>query len=132
VSSQLRKILRGKSAQIAAGIRRRATAYGYVGAERADAGECARYLSNKARYLGYSTALARGWPSPPASSRAPAGKDRMDTTGARWSLDGAEVVLKLRAITANGDFDGYWRFHLRREHERIHHAKYQDSQILAA
>jgi hypothetical protein len=39
-------------------------------------------------------------------------KDRMDITGARWSLDGAEVILKLRALTATSDFDDYWRFHL--------------------
>ena len=26
----------------------------------------------------------------------------------------------------------YWRFHLRREHERIHHVKYSDGLVLAA
>ena len=51
----------------------------------------------------------------------------MDITGARWGLEGAEAILKLRALIASGDFDAYWRFHLRREHERIHHAKYRDS-----
>ena len=35
VADQARKILRGKSAQVAAGIRRRATTYGYSPAERA-------------------------------------------------------------------------------------------------
>ena len=34
-------------------------------------------------------------------------KDRMDLTGARWGLDGAEAVLKLRALRSNGDFDEY-------------------------
>jgi hypothetical protein len=37
----------------------------------------------------------------------------MDITGARWSLEGAEAVLKLRALIASGDFDAYWRYHLR-------------------
>jgi hypothetical protein len=41
----------------------------------------------------------------------------MDITGARWGLEGAEIILKLRVIIANGDFEDYWRFHLRREHE---------------
>jgi hypothetical protein len=27
---------------------------------------------------------------------------RMDITGARWGLDGAEAVLKLRALRSNG------------------------------
>jgi hypothetical protein len=35
-------------------------------------------------------------------------KDRMDRTGARWSLTGAEAVLRLRAVRASGDFDAYW------------------------
>ena len=56
----------------------------------------------------------------------------MDITGARWGLEGAEAILRLRALTASGDFDAYWRYHLRREHERIHHAKYRGTCILAA
>jgi len=31
----------------------------------------------------------------------------MDITGARWSVQGAEAVLKLRALFSNGDFDAY-------------------------
>jgi hypothetical protein len=117
------------------GIRRRATTYGYSAAERAGADECARYLDNKQDYLGYGAALAKGWPIATGIIEGACRhivKDRMDITGARWSLEGAEAILKLRALIANGDFEDYWRFHLRREHERIHHAKYRDSQILAA
>jgi hypothetical protein len=62
VAAQARKILHGKSSQVAAGIRRRATTYGYSPAERAGADECARYLDNKQDYLGYATALEKGWP----------------------------------------------------------------------
>jgi hypothetical protein len=135
VAAQLRKILDGKSAQVATGIRRRATTYGYTGAERAGADECARYLDNKKDCLRYDDALAKGWPIATGIIEGACRhlvKDRMDITGARWGLEGAEAVLALRAITANGDFEDYWRFHLRREHERIHHAKYQDSCVLAA
>jgi hypothetical protein len=56
----------------------------------------------------------------------------MGITGARWGLEGAEAVLKLRAVIANGDFDRYWPYHLRREHERVHHARYRESLALAA
>ena len=56
----------------------------------------------------------------------------MDITGARWSLEGAEAILKLRAITASGDFEDYWRYHLREEHKRIHGAIYREDLILAA
>ncbi|HSH58395.1 MAG TPA: ISKra4 family transposase, partial [Acidimicrobiales bacterium] len=50
--------------------------------------------------------------------------DRMDITGARWSVKGAEAVLKLRAVRSNGDFDEYWQFHLDQERQRVHESRY--------
>ena len=135
VAGQARKILHGKARQVAAGIRRRATACGYSAHERAGADECARYLENKKDYLDYPAALAKGWPIATGVIEGACRhivKDRMDITGARWGLEGAEAILKLRALTASGDFDAYWRYHLRREHERVHHAKYRETYVLAA
>ncbi len=51
-------------------------------------------------------------------------KDRMAVTGARWSLDGAEAVLQLRALRSSRDFDEYWTFHEAREYERNHQTLY--------
>ncbi len=56
-------------------------------------------------------------------------KDRMDRTGARWSLTGAEAVLRLRAVRASGDFDAYWQFHLARDHERNHASHYEGGNV---
>ena len=56
-------------------------------------------------------------------------KDRMDRTGARWSLEGAEAVLRLRAIRASKDFDAYWTFHLEQDRERNHASRYEDGKI---
>ncbi len=135
VADQARTILAGNARQVAAGIRRRATTYGYSPAERAGADECARYLDNKKDHLDYATALKKGWPIATGIIEGACRhivKDRMDITGARWGLEGAEAVLRLRALTASGDFDAYWHYHLRREHERIHHTKYRETYILAA
>jgi hypothetical protein len=51
-------------------------------------------------------------------------KDRMERTGARWSLAGAEAVLRLRALVASGDFESYWSFHLEQEQQRHHRSLY--------
>ena len=51
--------------------------------------------------------------------------DRFDLAGARWGLAGAEALLNLRALIDNGDFEIYWRFHVQREHERVHQSRYQ-------
>jgi hypothetical protein len=44
-------------------------------------------------------------------------------------LDSAEAVLRLRAITTNGDFNDYWTFHLTQEQQRIHKQRYKDDII---
>jgi hypothetical protein len=135
VAGQAVKILEGKAAQVAAGIRRRATTFGYSPAEREGADACAGYLTAKKPYLDYTTALGKGWPIATGVIEGACRhlvKDRMDITGARWGLDGAEAILKLRALIANGDFEPYWRFHLRQEHKRIHNARYRDDYALTA
>lgn len=48
----------------------------------------------------------------------------MDITGARWSLQGAEAVLRLRSLQISGDWNDYWRFHLQKERYRNHQALY--------
>jgi hypothetical protein len=58
-------------------------------------------------------------------------KDRMDITGARWGLAGAEAILKLRAIKANGDFEDYWQYHLAQERHHVHEARYHNYTISA-
>ena len=38
-----------------------------------------------------------------------------DITGARWSTPGAQAILRLRAVIANGDFAEYWQWHQQQE-----------------
>ena len=128
VRGQTAKILEGRHRDVRAGIRRRATAFGFRGTERAGADECARYLENKQDYLGYPGFLAEGWPVASGLIEGAARwliKDRMEVTGARWSLDGADAVLKLRALVGCGDFDDYCDYHLRQEKLRNHDNRYR-------
>ncbi len=128
VREQTAKILDGKHRDVRAGIRRRATAFGFRGSERAGADECARYLENKQDYLDYPEFLAEGWPVASGLIEGAARwliKDRMEITGARWSLGGAEAVLKLRALVGCGDFDDYSEYHIRHEKLRNHDSRYQ-------
>ena len=120
-------ILHGDARQVAAGIRRRASAAKLPKAKRGKADACATYLVNKASYLHYPRALAAGWPIATGIIEGACRSliaDRMDITGARWSVDGAEAVLKLRPVRANNDFDTYWRYHLARERHRVHESRY--------
>lgn len=130
VRERLLRILRGHASDVAAGIRRSATLRGVARKTRKPADTCANYLLKYSRFLRYDDYLAAGFPIASGVIEGACRhliKDRMDVTGARWSLAGAEAVLRLRALRSSGDFDEYWRFHERQEYERNHAARYADA-----
>jgi hypothetical protein len=134
VHRQATRVLQGQARKVAATIRRQATNARLEGSRRAPADEAAVYLTNKAPYLDYPTALANGWPIATGIVEGACRylvKDRMDITGARWGLAGAEAILKLRAVIANGDFVEYWHFHLAQESHHVHEARYHNHTIPA-
>jgi hypothetical protein len=51
--------------------------------------------------------------------------DRLDISGSRWGPDGAEAILKLRAVRSSGDFDEYWRPHEQVAYVRNHLERYE-------
>jgi hypothetical protein len=53
----------------------------------------------------------------------------MNLAGARWSLAGAEAVLRLRALRASDDFNAYWAFPEQQEYERNHASHYADNHV---
>src|SRR5260370_3209610 len=58
------------------------------------------YLTNNHRHMKYDKALEKGWPIATGMIEGACRfviEDRFGITGARWSPDGAEVILKLRA-----------------------------------
>lgn len=132
VSERLLRILQGRCSHVAAGIRRSATRRGLAPEQREAADDCADYLLKYAPYLRYDEYLAAGLPIATGVIEGACRhlvKDRMALTGARWRLDGAEAVLRLRALRTSGDFDEYWHFHEAREYERNHTALYANRQV---
>jgi hypothetical protein len=127
VTTRLYRLLDGPCSDVAAGIRRSATKRGLSAEKRAAADKCADYILNHAPYLRFSSYLSEGLPIATGVIEGACRhlvRDRMEVTGARWSLDGAEAILKLRSLRSSGDFDDYWVFHLEREHQRHHQTRY--------
>jgi hypothetical protein len=56
-------------------------------------------------------------------------EDRFGITGARWSPEGAEDILKLRAVVVNGDLGDYMRYYKTRYREERHLARYDEASI---
>jgi hypothetical protein len=132
VADKALEILSGNAGLVAAAIRRTATRRALTDEQRRNADTAADYLHHKKKYLDYPTALAAGWPIATGVIEGACRhliKDRMDVTGARWGLDGAEAILKLRALTSNGDFNAYWTYHQQQEQLRVHHSRYWNEEL---
>jgi hypothetical protein len=133
VHRQATRVLEGHARKVAGTIRRQATNARLDRTHRKPADEAAAYLTNPP-YLDYPTALEQGWPIATGIVEGACRhlvRDRMDITGARWGLAGAETILKLRAIIANSDFDQYWAYHLGQERHNVHEARYHNHTIPA-
>lgn len=130
VTAQATQILHGRTAQVIALIKTLAQEHPpRPGSEHEkQIRKALSYLTCKLPYLGYPRALAAGWPIATGVIEGACRhlvQDRLAITGARWGLPGAEAILRLRAIKANGDLDAYWAHHTQQERQRNHLSRYQ-------
>jgi hypothetical protein len=126
-------VLEGRASIVAAAVRRSATNRKLKKADREAIDTCSDYLLNKAPYLCYDDYLCKGFPIATGVIEGACRhliKDRMDLTGARWSLAGAEAILRLRSLKSSGDFSDYWRFHEEQEFLRNHKSKYRRPSVI--
>jgi hypothetical protein len=132
VLDKLRRLLDGKVSTVAAGIRRSGTLRGLKGSKRQAIDKCANYLLKHKAMMRYDLYLAAGMPIGTGVIEGACRhliNDRMDITGARWGLEGAEAVLQARALRICGHLDAYWDFHRRRELEHNHLIHYDKAEL---
>lgn len=132
VATHVLALLAGHTDQVIPALAAQAAALPIRCHDRIDA--AIRYLTGHAAFLRYDQALKAGWPIATGVIEGAVRHivaDRLDIGGARWGLAGAETILKLRTMVANGSFGEYWRFHLAREHHRVHHARNHDDHLTA-
>ncbi|MBM3146076.1 MAG: ISKra4 family transposase [Chloroflexi bacterium] len=83
----------------------------------------AHYFRRNLPYMDYAEYLRRGWPIGTGVIEGTCRhlvKDRMELSGMRWTIAGAEALLALRAANENGDWED---FHTLRRTQR-HHVLY--------
>jgi hypothetical protein len=114
VGDRALQILKGKASDVAAGMRRAATLRQLSADERKPVDTCADYLIKYRDMLHYNDYLAQGFPIATGVIEGACRhlvKDRMDITAARWGLQSAEAILKLRSLHSSDDLDEYWNFY---------------------
>ncbi|MFF7645150.1 ISKra4 family transposase [Streptomyces canus] len=135
VADAARTVLDGHSPRVVAALRQHLRTRPDDAKQLPAVARTAAYLQAKEPYLRYHLALAMGWPIATGVIEGSCRflvKDRLDATGARWSLTGAEAVLLLRAVIDNGDFERYWRYFTELDHLHTHAVRYQGQLALAA
>lgn len=71
------------------------------------------YFSNHQHKMDYLTFIKKGYPISSAMAESTCGhlvKERMEQSGMRWSSNGAQKVMDVRAVKLNGDIEDFMRF----------------------
>jgi hypothetical protein len=116
-----KRLLEGGAQAVASGLRRAASRRGLRAEKAKPALKAAEYIEKNQSRMRYDEAIRLGLPIATGVIEGACRhlvKDRMDITGARWSLERAEAILKLRAIKISGDLDAYLNFHFEQEKKR--------------
>jgi hypothetical protein len=135
---QLLRVLHGRAKAVAATLasvaaktranpRRR-------GLDLTDVDRAVTYLNNNRQHMKYDKALEKGWPITTGLIEGSCRyviEDRFGITGARWSPEGAETILKIRAVVVNGDLDDYMTYYKDRYRREHHLARYDENTIEA-
>lgn len=112
------KLLTRPAKSVVADIRRSTAQRKLSAKEREPVDKCLKYFRRRLTMMRYPEFLAQGLPIATGVIEGACRhliQDRLGITGARWSVPGAEAVLKLRALHSSGDWKAYWRFHQQQE-----------------
>ena len=123
VTDRLLRLLRGEVGYVIGGLKQMATKQKLKGSRARHLSEVIGYLERNRRFMHYDEYLAAGYP---IGSGVVEGacrhlvKDRMELTGMRWCVPGAQAILDLRAVYVNGDWDSFQEHRVKQERRRLY------------
>jgi hypothetical protein len=123
VETYLRKLLEGKVNRVIGGIRQMATKRKLPQGKWDKVEDCLFYFAARTEYMKYDEYLAAGYP---IGSGVVEGacrhlvKDRMEQTGMRWRIAGAQAILGLRAIYVNDDWNAFHDDRIQTEQRKLY------------
>lgn len=123
VEERLRALLEGKVGYVIGHFRRLLRHPQLSAEKRRTIRSAITYFDNNRPYMKYDEYLAAGYPIGSGMAEGACRhvvKDRMELTGMRWTLKGAQSMLHLRAIYLNGDWEDYLDSHIQTEQSRLY------------
>jgi hypothetical protein len=108
---------------VVAGLRQMGTKRKLRGKKRDKLAKICAYLDHNAHRMRYDVYLAAG--SPIASGVIEGAcrhciKDRMERSGMRWTIEGAQAMLDMRSAYLNGAWDDFMRYRIAQETQRLY------------
>ena len=116
-------MLSGQTVQLIAEFRNQAQLTDTSTAQGTQLNITANYFERNLPYMDYPTYLAKGWPIASGVIEGACRhfvKDRCELSGMRWSKNGAECLLRMRAIAENDDWDAYHAYRRDQRHLRLY------------
>jgi len=123
VEQRLQRILEGKVGRVIGGLSQMATKHQLRGSRLAQLNTVVGYLSNNRAYMKYDEYLAKGYPIGSGVAEGACRhlvKDRMEGTGMRWRVSGAQAMLHLRGVWLNDDWDAFQHRRAQEEQRLLH------------
>jgi hypothetical protein len=125
---RLLRILRGQVHGVVRGLRRMATRRRLRGQRPEDVTTACHNLANNAERMRYDEYLASGYPIASGVIEGACRhlvKDRMERSGMRWSQQGAESILTLRALHVSEQWDRFQHCRIDFEQAWFHPHRHQ-------
>jgi hypothetical protein len=123
VEERLRELLEGRVGSVIEGFRRCLTAGRLRGNKREVVKSAIEYLENNREHMKYDEYLAAGYPIGSGVAEGACRhlvKDRMEQTGMRWTVAGAQAMLHVRAVYLNDQWDDFLEFRVEQEQSRLY------------
>jgi hypothetical protein len=123
VRERMLRVLQGKTRDVIAGLRQTGTERGLRGAKATRLRKLCKFLEKNLHRMRYHTYLRAGYPIATGVIEGACRhviKDRMERAGMRWKIPGAQAMLELRTISANGDWEPFQNYRIEHENRRLY------------
>ena len=123
VRERLQRVLEGSAGRVIGGLRQMGTKQGLKGVPRQRLRRLCEFLESNLHRMRYDEYLRGGYPIATGVIEGACRhviKDRMERAGMRWKVPGAQAMLQLRAIQANGDWRTFQDARIRQEIARLY------------
>jgi hypothetical protein len=120
VTERLKMLLTGQIGRLIGGLKQIVSKRKLSKSRKYRLNKVIGYLERNKNHMRYDKCLEKGYPIGSGVIEGACRNlinDRLELTGMRWILQGAESVIRLRAVFINKDWADFWRF--RRKSERI-------------